>query len=426
MRICAFGDLHITSGPRLEDHRSTLNAIVTDMLATDPDVVLLGGDIFGTTVPYKSTPAERDVLYPELVRLANVAPIVVVAGNHCDGTDIGALVHLGGTYPIHVVSGAEAIAVQTPRGVCNVYTLAYPWKRWLLEGEAIAGGAVGAQAAIEERLGLILGMWGHRIRRRRATHPNEPHVGLMHVQVGGAKTSGGEVLAGQEIELSRAMLDGVPFDFIGLSHLHMWQEVAERAHYASSTWRNDHSETDRKGWLRVQVARHLDEIALPLGREHARQYFEGGERLAATVEHYASPCRTFATLDYRWAADREDGAPRWIERPSPERIASCADAEVRMRLVVPEQWVSGCPWADEVAAVKRIAHRVKEERTIEPVLRVRAPEVAAAVTDVEKLQAYWKTTGTELSPAERAMGLAVMEELDTCDDAAIAAALAAL
>lgn len=147
------------------------------------------------------------------------------------------------------------------------------------------------------------------------------------------------------------------------------------------------------------------------------RYPADGERHAVTVEHRASACREFVTLDYRWAADHEDGAPRWISRPTEVDLARCRRAEVRARLVVPEQWIAGCPWADELARITAAgAVRISEERKIEPVLRVRAPAVAAAVSEADKLDAYWSTLGTAPDALEQAAARALLAQLTSTDD----------
>ena len=61
------------------------------------------------------------------------------------------------------------------------------------------------------------------------------------------------------------------------------------------------------------------------------------------------------------------------------------------------------------------------ERVIEPRLRVRAPKVAAAHSLADKLRAYWGTLATPPDPAEQAAALLGLDELQTRDDAQIAA-----
>ena len=412
MKIAHFSDLHLTDDARrpwrLGDQAATLAALVDDVLTTEPDLVLLGGDLYGHEVPHRSTPRERAVLFPQLVRLAAVAPVVVVQGNHDLADEIEALAHLGadGAWPIRVVTGAAVLSVPTRAGTAHVYALAYPTKRGLLSGEeAPAGGAVGAQAAVEDALRGLLGAWGHRVRRRRVSHPTEVHVGLMHVQVAGSQTSGGEVLDGQEVQIHRSALDDLGLDYVALGHLHRRQEVARRAWYCGSPWRNDHSEREPKGWHSVNVA--IDRYG---------------------VEHRLTSCRAFATLDYTWGppADREAADAGWLTRPTEAAILYCAGAEVRMRLTVSEAHVAGCPWSAEVERVTAIANRVVEERTITPVHRVRAPEVAAAITDADKAIAYWSSLADPPIESDRASAIDAITILDRLDDEAIAIELRAM
>jgi len=51
MRVAHVSDLHITSGPRLDDQRACLDAILADAARAEPDLWLVTGDLWGTTVP---------------------------------------------------------------------------------------------------------------------------------------------------------------------------------------------------------------------------------------------------------------------------------------------------------------------------------------------------------------------------------------
>jgi len=423
MRIAHASDLHVTEGPRLADQAETLSGMVDAMLEARPDLVLLTGDFYGRTVPHRSSPLERAVLFPAVVRLAGVAPVVVVYGNHDHDPDLDALEHLGGEWPVIVVKTARVVEVPTPAGVAHVYAIPYPSKRWLLAGEDAPRGLAESQRLVGDRLGALVGLWAHRIRRRRATAPAEVHVLAAHLQVAGSSTAGGEVLAGQEIELTPAQLDGLPVDYGALGHLHLRQEPALRCWYPGSPWRNDYGEVDPKGWHLVEVmagtTAHRADVNL--GAEEA--FYPGGAahgRHPARVQRRATRCRDFLTLDWRWAADHEDGAPRWITRPSDADLTAAAGAEVRARLVVPEQWVAGCPWADELGRLALAgAHRVQAEKKIEPTLRVRAPEVAAAPNHREELLAYWSTLATQPDALEQQAALDLLAEMEAGDDEAL-------
>lgn len=425
MRIAHASDLHVTEGPRLADQAATLAAMVDDIVAARPDMVLLTGDFYGRTVPHRSSPAERAVLFPAVVRLAGVAPVVVVYGNHDHDPDLDALEHLGGEWPVIVAKTARVIEVPTPAGVAHVYAIPYPSKRWLLAGEDAPRGLAEGQRVVGERLGALVNLWGHRIRRRRAAAPAEVHVLAAHLQVAGSSTAGGEVLAGNEIELSPAQLDGLPVDYGALGHLHLRQEPALRCWYPGSPWRNDYGERDPKGWHLVEVNTERAR-SFPLGpvvvqrRDDLVHYPGTTWQHCAIVERRPTQCRDFVTLDWRWAADREGGAPRWITRPGDAELAAAAGAEVRARLVVPEQWVAGCPWEDELGRLAAAgAHRVQAEKKIEPTLRVRAPEVAAAPDRRGELLAYWRTLATPPDALEQQAALDLLAELETSDDEAV-------
>lgn len=422
MRVAHLADLHVTGGARLDDQRSTIEAITDAIVIAGVDLILIAGDLFGRHVPHVSSPAERSVLYPAIVRMAQSAPVIVITGNHCHDLDVEGMANLGGAWPVRVITTPTVVEVQTMSGIAHLYCIPYPTRRALL-GDEVRGSVEEITAAMHARLTSLLALWGGRIGRRRATAPTEPHVLLAHLQVSGSRTSGGEVLAGNEIEVTRGELDGVPFDYGALGHLHLRQEVARRCFYPGSPWRNDFGETDAKGWHLVEIAEHLDMIALE--REAlvaATQDFEGAGRLAYTVRHMPSPCRTFVTLDYRWS--EVGGIPGWSRRPTDAAIEACADAEVRMRLVVSVAHVGGCPWESELVRVGALAHRVQGERKVEPVIRVRAPEVAEAITDEAKMIAYFGVLATKPTDTEQGAAVAALRELASVDDEGVGTASA--
>lgn len=428
MRLIHLSDLHITEGRRLDDHARILDRIVTEAIDTCPDAWLITGDLSGRTVPHRMTPRECAVLYPQLVRMAEVAPVVIDGGNHDHALDIESLRHLGGAWSIRVVTKAEAISLSTPSGVLHCYVLPYPRQGWLLEGETRPVGIEATRRMCDDRLAITLQLWQQRIARTRIQYPEQVHVFLGHVQVRGCRTSGGEVLAGQEIELTRGQLDELRVDYGALGHLHLRQETAARYWYVGSPWRNDHAETeDFKGWHLVDVG-DWD----PSDAQDQTWYDEGPSRQEVRVIPMESRCREFVTLDYRWAQPEGEDRPRWTSGPASNSdpvpyVGPVQDAEVRMRLVVPHQHVAGCPWEAEIQRVRDLgAHYIQDERTIEPVLRVRSPAVAAAQTLPEKIAAYWETVGTEPTDEERAAALANLDELQTHDDEQIGALTRAL
>lgn len=414
-------DLHVTEGPRLADQAAVLNSICDDVEQLDPAPlgVLLTGDLYGRTVPHRSTPNERAVLFPALVRLAEVCPVVVVAGNHDHGEDLRGLEHLGGRWQVHVATTAGTI--QLP-GDVTVYTLPYPTKAWLLRGSAVRG-VDDVRLEVQKQLGLLLTLWRRRIERRRKRNPDGVHLFAGHVAVGGSKIAGGEVLSANEIELQRYQLETLGADYAALGHLHLHQRITDRAWYGGSPWRSDFGETDGKGWAVIDLVDDRAELSGTLPLEGTYRTAVSGFPAMTTspgkpgrMVRVATACRRFLTLDYRWA-DAGDGEPAWVTAPTAAELERVADSELRVRVVVPQQWVSSVPipeLLEQLGALK--PHRVKLERTIEPALRVRSNAVAKAATPADKLRAWWGTLATEVQPWEQEAGLEALHELQTEDD----------
>lgn len=401
MKIAHLADLHVTEGPRLEDQRDVLGRVAEQVRLATPDLVVIAGDLYGQTVPHRSTPAERGVLFPFVVALARVAPVVIVQGNHDHAEDLLGLDHLGGDWPIRVSTRAETYALSTPAGIAQVYALPYPRRSWLLEGERPAADPAATQATVDARLAALLDGW--REHMAALVHPT-PRVLVGHVSVRGSIVGAGVVIASREIEITREQLASLPVDYVALGHLHDCHGPTDRAMYAGSLWHTAHSfaELPERGWLLVD-AQHTD------------------GRMSLGVTRMRSSCRPFVSLAYRWARATEDGAAAWQGRPKVAE-ALVRGSEVRARLVVPAQDVATCPWDAELARLEELgAERVVSERVIEPVCRVRAPEVSEAPTTAGKVSAYWRTIATPPTAPEQTAALDVLAEIEGHDDETVTA-----
>lgn len=426
IRIAHLSDLHLTEGPRLGDQAEDLDRVATAIQAARPHLIVLTGDYYGRTVPHRPSPLERAVLEPWIVRFAEAAPVVVLEGNHDHGEALELANLLGGAYPIRVVRGAEAFTVHTEAGPVECYGLAYPTKRWLV-AQAAALGLQETTDATSAAVGTILRTWATKIDRTRKRHPERPIVALVHATIRGSVLSGGEVLAGggQEVEIPPELLTAMAVDYGALGHIHQRQELAPRWWYVGDPWAVDFGEGGRdKGWhlAKIGADRH-DPAAITT-------YAAGGGVRSMALEFRSSGSRDWITLDYRWALDESTGEGRWFRRPSAADLARIPGdelgrvsgrtengAEVRARLVVPDQAVAGCPWDAELQALRELgAHRLQVERTVEPTMRVRAPEVAAAVDLTGKAGAYWTTLATAPTALERDAALGALVELETMTD----------
>lgn len=415
MKVLHLSDLHVTAGHRLDDQRATLHDLVTRALAAQPDLVLLTGDLYGKAVPHDPSAHERAVLEPELVRLAERCPIVVVPGNHDHAPSLARLPDLGGLWPITVPTAAGVIDVATPAGPADVYVVPYPWKRHLLAalGDEAPREPEAMRAAIGGYLEHLLVAWRGRIERKRRTDPARVHLLAAHVAVKGGTTAGGEVLGDREIELSMAALDALPVDYGALGHLHLRQHVAGRCYYPGSPWRTDHGEHEpRKVQHLVVLGEPSVAPAQLAGDPMAPVERLPGQGMPGLVISLDTRCRAFRTLTWRWACREGSDEPAWLTRPTDAEVAACAGAEVRARVTRTDQVAVGFPWAAELARLEAAGvHHVLEEHAIEANHRVRAPAVAAATTTADKVRGYWTVIAAAPTADEQAAALEALAEL---------------
>jgi len=388
MRLLHTGDLHLTEGPRFEDSLRVLEALVEDGIEQRVQLWLIGGDLTGTTVPHKATPAERNALAAIFQAMGATAPVVIIAGNHDYPGDLEIYGRLESRNPIVVFDRPNVLGLGVLGGA--VYALPYPTKRWLLAGADVQG--IEAQNALSaDGLRAILLDW----RQRVAAEPSVPHILLSHINIGGSHVAGGEVMIGREIELSPHDLDELGMDYAALSHIHLHQQMASRAWYAGSPDAHNFGESDQKGWLVVDVDHGKDPI----------------------IHRRVSPARAFVTVDALW---RESGG-EWAWSSSEFHGARLYDhiaeavakgAEVRLRLEIPEEHAATIADTELIDMLKAGgAHVVKIERRVIPKVRVRSEAIATARTTAEKVEAYWQSLGAA-APATEARGRALAKLAD--------------
>ena len=389
MKILHTADLHIEQGPRLEDQREILARIVKIARDERPDLIVVAGDIYGHTVPHRSTPSERLEAMSFVRNLSEIATVVIVRGNHDHAEDIEGLRYAAAN-PVWVWGDAVHYGYGRDGDPnIHIYTLPYPWKSHWMQGRR-ASSVEEAQAEIQSALDDLFATWRASIELQRRADPDAVHVVIGHVQVRGTEAGPGVVLAGQEIEVTRDQLEDIGADYVALGHIHARQTIGDRIHYCGSPWHTEHG-------------RHLPDRSVSIVEVEAGK--------APVIRQIPTHCRPFVTLDYRWSQPEGEDAPRWTKNPTDD-VGCIVGAEVKARLTVPAQHRASCPWEEELQLLRdHGAHRVIPEPIVEPMVRVRAPMVAEARSLPDKLVAYWDTLGTEVTAEERAMALECLDTL---------------
>ena len=125
MKTVVFADLHLEES-RLEDQVTLLAGRYQEIERQSPDVIFLLGDFCGKTVPHRHTIRERVALVGIVSRLASIARVIAVRGNHDMKDDYCFLKHMENvTYvderPLWVKTG-EAMILCLPWADSSEFT----------------------------------------------------------------------------------------------------------------------------------------------------------------------------------------------------------------------------------------------------------------------------------------------------------------
>ena len=279
IRLLHFADLHIgvenygrldvTSGvhSRARDFLDRLEEVVTYAARQPAEVVVFAGDVFKTRDP-DVTQQREFARY--LKRLAAVAPVVLLAGNHDLPATIGRAtsVDIFSALEVPNVSVGRTIGSQviaTAKGPVFVAWVPFPVRNRLLTQETYRG------ASIEELDRAVTALVVSELERLASLAAEQPmpRVLVGHFSVGGA-VFGSErnVMLGRDIVIPRSALSNPAWDYVALGHIHKHQCLraesgAERQPplvYSGSLERVDFGEeADAKGFCWVQLVRGATE-----------------------------------------------------------------------------------------------------------------------------------------------------------------------
>ena len=374
VRVAHTGDVHLEEDRYFGDTAQCLEWFVCDGIRAGVDLFVINGDL--TT--YKATIKERNLWIDMLIRMADHAPVIVTAGNH--GREL-----TGDLYVYSRAKGKHAIRLCTEPefvevGVFAVGVFPYPRKAELM-GTA---GEAGFQAAFAEQI--------NEFGRQFAQRPDRYKLFFGHFGVAGARVSSGQPLAGGCAEYPLDPLRTLAAQYVGLSHIHLRQQLAPRVWYCGSLSRCDYSETEEKGY-------HLVRLSAPELRPDSSDL---------NVEFRASPTRSMIEIHLRY----ENGEFQLPKTMSTERLK---DSRVKVVVTVAKgahQKLGRDAQEDlreRLLAAGPAELKLKIEREAEG--EDAALPVSQAHSAEGKLRAYWEIKGAP--PAdEQARLLAKLAHLE--------------
>ena len=281
MKILHTSDWHvgrtIRGRSRADEHRAVLAEIAGIAASEDVDLVLVAGDLFDVVAP--SAESEQ-IVFRALLDLADIAPVVAVAGNHDHPRRLEAVAPLLELGRVHVGSTLKrpdeggVITVEAGSGeTARIALVPFVSQRAIVSagdlmaldpdqhGGKYAGRLAGVIAKLTEGVSL-------------------DHVNLVvaHLMVAGGTLGGGERSAHTifDYAVSSQAFDG-SLSYVALGHLHRPQKVPAPGPvwYSGSPLQMDFGETeDRKAALLVEaepgVPARVREVPLSAGRRLRR------------------------------------------------------------------------------------------------------------------------------------------------------------
>ena len=256
MKILHTSDWHvgrsIRGRSRADEHRAVLGEIIG--IATDNavDLVLVAGDLFDTGAP---SPESESIVFRTLLDLAEVAPVVAVAGNHDNARRFAALEPLLGLGRITIGSGLkrpdEGGVVDVPGVDCRVALVPWTSQRGIVKADDLMN-------LDPDDHGLQYAGRMHRVIGAlcESMSPSTVNVVLGHIMVHGAAETGSERQAhifGYAVPPSAFPST---LSYAALGHLHRQQRMPHAAPtwYAGSPLQLDFGEVeDRKGVLLIDA-----------------------------------------------------------------------------------------------------------------------------------------------------------------------------
>ena len=357
LRFCHAGDFHLDQDRYFADTAQCLEWFVADASQARVDFFVVNGDL--TT--YKATIKERNLWVDRLVEMANHAPVILVAGNH--GAELeGDLYVFGrakGKHPIYLCTEPEFIEL----GEAAIAVFPYPRKAEM----------VGDGHSLGETFARQLDEFNQRFQQR----PGCYKLFFGHFGVAGARVSSGQPLVGRCTEYPLDPLRSLKAQYVGLSHVHLRQQLAPRVWYSGSLSRCDYSEVEDKGYHLVTL--HAPDLRIDLSD--------------LDVEFRMSPTRRMVELH----AVYQDGE---LRLPDNLELATLKDSRVKVVVTVP----SGPGHLlsreqqdflrEKLLAANPAELKVKIEHDVD--LPSEPAPIAAAHSAEEKLRAYWTMKGAPL------------------------------
>jgi exonuclease SbcD len=257
VRILHTSDWHvgrrIRGRDRSEEHRAVLEELIEIAVSSEVDLTVVAGDLFDASSP---TALSEEIVWRALLDLAEVSPVVVVAGNHDSAARLDAVAPLLEMGRVTVVgaprSPHDGGTIELEDIGVKLAFLPFVSQRGIVKAEDIMGSDPDQHAGLfEDRLRRIVESLTGDMTAETV------NVLVSHLTVYGGLAGGGERQAhifGYAIPSS--LFPG-HLSYVALGHLHRQQKMphSSAVWYSGSPLQLDFGEvSDQKGVLLVEAS----------------------------------------------------------------------------------------------------------------------------------------------------------------------------
>jgi exonuclease SbcD len=274
VRILHTSDWHIgrriRGRDRSEEHRAVLEEVASLAAEQTVDLTLVAGDVFDSSSP---TPMAEEIAWRAFLSLAEVSPVVVLAGNHDSQARLDAV------SPLLAMGRVTVVGVPRPPAEGGVIGFDDIGVRLAVLPFVSQRGIVRASEIMSSDPDQHAGDYQARMRRLIDTLTaglGSDTVNLLagHLTVFGAETGGGERQAHVFGYAIPSSLFPGHLSYVALGHLHRQQKIphAGSVWYSGSPLQLDFGEVaDRKGVLLVEASPGLPAKVTTLPLDQGRR-----------------------------------------------------------------------------------------------------------------------------------------------------------
>lgn len=374
------------------------NWMAEDMARRKVDLIVHAGDLYER----ESVPKDRNAAVSWVQKCGDIAPTILVRGNHDAHRDLEVLRKIKARHRITVEERASVHHVSMIQIAC----LAWPNKAQILADLPPCSPDTSSAVAADAIRDVLRGFAGEFEKLG-----DGPRILLCHAMVRAAKASTGQPLVGCDMEIGVEDLALARADYVALGHIHKGQDwtIAETDDhhavpvvYPGSVRRSNYGEAEVKGYALAEFHHHEGELTQPDARRWGAvdwQWIEAPvQRMIFFEDEWGRHDLPDDMHEDGWSVGNVEGID--ITRGIDEQIPG-SDIRIRYRVGGDKREaakIAANEWRDRL--LEQGAERVKVDERLITRKRARAPEVAAANTTADKLEAMWDHRG-DMPPARR-------------------------